>query len=275
MSNSSDGDAEGALQDAVDVGPERAAVLEDEVAHAVGPPLRAHEVEDGVAEPVREEAVDRALGDLGDLVVQDGVAQDHDVLFVLVVAEVGGHALRQPLRRAGGVGADEVAAEEDLELEDVRQLVGDQLLELLVGQVDGQHHPVARGQGERADAFRDEFVQRVGLLELGVRRVIDDVDRLGDLEVERPGDVVVGALGVGRDLLERDLVAVVEVDGEVRRVVDLPVERVVDDLVLAEVVVVRREHRRLGGDRGRGGDGQGEGEQKFLHAVVGRQSLKM
>jgi hypothetical protein len=108
-----------------------------------------------------------------------------------------------------------------------------------------------------------------------VRRVIDDVDRLGDLEVERPGDVVVGALGVGRDLLERDLVAVVEVDGEVRRVVDLPVEFVVDDLVLAEVVVIGREHRRLGGDRGRGGDGQGEGEQKFLHAVVRRQSLKM
>ena len=86
----------------------------------------------------------------------------------------------------------------------------------------------------------------VGLLELRVGRVIDDVDRLRDLEVQRARDLVVRALGVGRDLLQRHLLAVVEVDREVRRLVGLPGELVVDDLVLAEVVVVgrRRSGRR-------------------------------
>ena len=92
------GDAVGPLQDAVDVRAELPAVLEDEVAHAVLAPLRLDEVEDGVAEAVGEEAADAALGDLRDLVGEDGVAQDHLVLGVLVGGEVGGHALRQPLR---------------------------------------------------------------------------------------------------------------------------------------------------------------------------------
>jgi hypothetical protein len=125
-----------------------------------------------------------------------------------------------------------------------------------------------RSTGKSSDALRDELRERVGLLEVRVRRVIDDVDRLRDLEIERPGDVVVGAFGIRRDLLERDLVAVVEVDGEVRRVIDLPVEVVVDDLVLAEVVEVRRKHRSLSGGGGRGGEDEGEGEQEFLHAVL-------
>jgi hypothetical protein len=190
------GDVERAFEDAVDVRPELAAVLEDEVADAVAAPLGLHEVEDGVAEPVREEPVDLPLGDLRHLVREDGVAQDHAVLRVLVAREVGRHALRQPLRRAGGVGAEEVAAEEDLELEDVGQLVRDQLLEREVGHVDREHHAVARRQRKRPDVLRQEAGHRVRLLELRVRAVIDDVDRLRDLEVQRARDVVVGALGV-------------------------------------------------------------------------------
>jgi hypothetical protein len=213
-----------------------------------------------VPEAVGEEAGDPLLGDLRDLVGQDRVAQDHAVLVVLVVAEVGGHSLQEPLRRVGGRRAQVVAAEEDLELKDVRQLVGDQLLELLVGHVDGQDHAVAGGEREGADPLRDEVQERVGLLEIGVRRVVDEVDRLGDLEIQLPRDVVVGALGVGGDLLQRGLLLAVEIEREVRRAVGLPVERVVDDLVLKERLIVL-------GQGGARHDREESGEEGLRHSA--------
>ncbi len=258
-------DVERALEDPVHSGAELAAVLEHEVAHAVLAPLGLDEVEDRVAEPVGEEAVDAALGDFGHLVGEDRVAQDHLVLAGLVVPEVGRHAFREPLRRVRSQRPQEVAAEENLELEDVGQFVRDELGELDVGQVHRKHHPVSSGQGEGPDAFRDEVGQRVGLLELRVRRVIDDVDRLGNLEVQVARDLVVRAFGVGGDLLQRDLLPVVEVDDEVRRPVDLPGELVVDDLVLAEIRVVGRDDLTRGGS---GEDGaEGQSDQRLLHEV--------
>ena len=68
----------------------------------------------------------------GTLVVDDGVAQDHAVLRVLVLP----HERRQPFHQPGGrIGGDRLAElplEEDLVLEDVRQLVRDELQQLLV-----------------------------------------------------------------------------------------------------------------------------------------------
>src|SRR5678815_2490354 len=84
-------DVEGPLDRALDARPDLVAVLEDEVANRVLAPLRGDEVEDGVAEAVREETVDAALRNLGDAVGKDRVAQDHLVLAVLVLAEVGSH----------------------------------------------------------------------------------------------------------------------------------------------------------------------------------------
>ena len=206
-----------------------------------------------MAEAVGEEAVDPLLRDLGDLVREDRVAKHHAVLVVLVVSVVGGHPFEEPLGGRGCRRAQVVASEEDLELEDVGQLVGDELLELLVGQVHGQDHPVARGESEGADPLRDEVQQGVCLLEVRVRRVVDEVDRLGNLEIQLPGDVVVGALRVGRDLLERGALPLVEVDREVRRAVRLPAEDVVGDLVLLEVALVLgegggREEQEEGGE---------------------------
>src|SRR5262249_19160877 len=71
----------------------------------------------------------------------------------------------------------------------------------------------------------------------------------GNLKVETARDVIVGALGVRGDLLNDRLFPVVEVDREVRRAVGLPVEVVVDDLVLAEPDVVLGQGNRRGQEK--------------------------
>ena len=94
---------------------------------------------------------------------------------------------------------------------------------------------------ERADAFGDEVQIDVRLLERRMRGVIDDRDLLRDLEIELAREVVVRALGHVDDLLQRRLFFIVEIDVEMRGVVDVPMELVVDDLVLAERIRARRE----------------------------------
>jgi len=115
----------------------------------------------------------------------------------------------------------------------------DELEQLLVGGVDREDHPVAGRLGERADALGDEVQVDVGLLERRVRGVVEQRDLLRDLEVQLARVVVVRALGHVHDALQRALLLVVEVHVKVRGVVDVPMEPVVDDLVLAE-----RERRR-------------------------------
>ena len=215
-----------------DVAAEEGAVLEDEVPDGVLAPLGFHEVVHGMAVTVGGIALDVDLRDRRDEVLVDRVPQVHAVLVVLVVAEVRRHPLDDPGRNVRRERAAEPAAEEDLVLEDVRELVLDERLELLVRQVDGKDHPVAGGLGEGADALGDEVELDVVLLELGVRRVIDDRDTLRDLVVQPARQLVVGRLGHRDDLLERLALARVVVHVEVRRLVDRPVELVVDDLVL-------------------------------------------
>src|SRR5439155_5140941 len=249
---------EGAFDYLLDVSADLVAELENEVADRVLPPFRFDEIEDGVAEPVREETGDvAALGDLRNLVGEDRVAEHHPVLVVFVVAEVGRHSLHEPLRRVRGGGPDVVAAEQDLELEDVGELVPDQLLELLVGEVDGEHHPVARRERERVHPFRNEVQERVRLLEVRVGAVIDQVDRFRNLEVQGARNVVVRALGVRGHLGQRRPLRLVEIDAEMGRPIDLPVEPVVDDLVLPE----------LRGSRNRGAEDEGERDRDLLHVA--------
>ena len=168
------------------------------------------------------------------LVVDDGIAKDHAVLAVLVVAHEGRQPFHEPRRRIGGDRLPELSLEEDLVFEDVGQLVLDELQQFLVGGVDGQNHAVARRLGECPDAFGDEVEIDVGLFERRVRGVVDERDFLGDLEVQFAGERVVGAFGVVHDLLQRVLLIVVEVHVEMRGVIDVPMELVVDDLVLPE-----------------------------------------
>ncbi len=256
---------EGTLQYLLDSSREIRPVFEDEIPDGVFPPFRFDEVEDRVAESVGEIALDPVLGDLGNLIGHDGVAQ---VLFravAFVVSIVGGEALEEPLRHVRGGRLDEISLEEDLELEDVRQLVLNQLLERFLGQIDREDHAVARRQRERPDAFRDEVQVGVRLFELRMGGVEDQRYRMRDLEIEASRELVVGTLRKRRDLLERVFFRLIEIDLKVRRAVDRPVELVVDDLVLPELRTdVSREKR----GRQHHQNPQGEDRGLFHHVTL-------
>jgi hypothetical protein len=78
---------------------------------------------------------------------------------------------------------DEVARDE-VELEDVGQLVGDEALQPVGRLVDGDDHPVPRRLREGGHPLRHEAPEEVGLLELGVGLVEDDRDREVDLVLQ-------------------------------------------------------------------------------------------
>ena len=132
----------------------------------------------------------------------------------------------------------------------------DELIELVVAHVDRQHHPVSGRLRERSHTLGDEVQIDVGLLERRVRRVEDERDLLRDLVVELLRQVHVRALGVVDDALQRPALLVVEVKVEMCRVIDVPVELVVDDLVLAE-------RKCRDGDRG---DGEQQGDDSLQGA---------
>ncbi len=176
----------------------------------------------------------RVPGDRRDLVVDHRVARDHHVLRVLVLPHERRQAFHQPRRRIGGDGLAELPLKEDLVLEDVGQLVLDDLEQLLVGRIDGDDHAVPRRLRKRSHTLGDEVQVDVGLFEGRVRGVVDQRDLFRDLVVQLPRQIVVRALRVVDHLLQRRLLLVVEVHVEVRGVVDVPVEPVIDDLVLTE-----------------------------------------
>ncbi len=243
--------AEGALDRAADPRADGVAHLDQEVAQRLLAPLLLDEVEHRVAEAVGEEAADVGLGDRRDAVVDHRVAQVHPVARRLVLGHVAGHALHEPGGRRRGDALAGAALAEDVVLEDVGQLVEDQLHQLGVGQVHRQHHPVAHRRGEGADALGDEVEDDVVLLERRVGLVEDQRRRLLDLVVELLRQVVVGALGERHHLLQQVRLLLVVVDVEMGRVVDLPVEVPVLDLVLAEL------RRGPGGQQQTDGGGDG------------------
>ena len=125
----------------------------------------------------------------------------------------------------------------------MRQLVPDQGVQFVRRAVDRQNHPVLDRVGEGGDELGDEPEADVGLLELDMRLVVDDGDADTNLVLEDLGDPQVLALQVGDHLLEQDRFLDVIVNVEVRRLVDVPVDTLVVNLVLAEAP-------------GRGGDQQ-------------------
>ena len=144
------------------------------------------------------------------------------------------------MNHCGREGASEAAREQDVVLEDMRQLVADEVVQLLVRQIDRQHHPEIVGGGEGADSLRDEVRDDVGLQKIGVRLVDDERRRLLNLIVEVLRQAVVGTFRKGQDLLQERLLLRVVPDIEVGRVINVPVEFPIAHFVLAEAVVVLR-----------------------------------
>ncbi len=200
-------------------------------------------VEDRVAVPVGQERQLVQSLDRREDVVHHAVANRHLIEVVLVLGEIRGQSLHDPQRHPRPQRPAQVALEEQRVLEDVHQLVRDQLVELVRRRVDGQHHAVLHRLGERGDALGQLGQRDVGLLELAVRLVDDQRHAKAQLVVQLLADLQVGALRVGDDLFEERLQRRVVVHVEMRGLVDSPVERLVRDLVLAELAPGRQGGR--------------------------------
>ncbi len=215
----------------------------EELADALLAVARLDELEAGVAHVVDEAPGERLELDARQprhLVGERRVADHHQVERLPHAAEVVRESLVDPQRQRLLRDAEADAARDQVEGEGVRQLVGDQSLQLVGRLVDRDHHAVEQRLGEGGDALGHERREQVGLLELGVGLVEDDRDRLRHLVLEAGRDLEVRALEVGGEPRQVLLELGVVVDLEVRALVDAPREVVVLDLVLAVVGDVLR-----------------------------------
>ena len=126
------------------------------------------------------------------------------------------------------------------------------------------------GSANGEHAFRQLAGLDVLLLELALRLVEHERHFEREVVLEVRADELVGALGVADDPLEMLLDLRVVVDLEVIGRVDVPLEVVVADLVLAVVRDVARLRRGLCGDLG-GSVGQGRDEQPRSRAARSHQ----
>ncbi len=186
-----------------------------------------------------------------------GVTHRHQIERVPDAALVFGPALVHPQRNVPPEQRDR----DEVVLEDVRQLVHDEAVEEIRGQVDRQHHAVTLAFGERQHAFGRLPGGDVLLLELAVRLENDERHPLIEVVPQIGADMLVRALRVARDARQVLLVFRVVVDLEVLRLVDVPLELVVVDQVLAVVrselrlrvhAGARRAEMRPGAQHGRG-----------------------
>ena len=175
--------------------------------------------------------------DVGDRRVADG----HQVERLPVARHVVRQAFVDPQRQT----AAEQRAGDDVELEDVGQLVRDQAIERVRRLVDREDHAIAIRFGEGEHAFRKLTGLDVLLLELALGLVEDERNLEGEVVLQVGADLLVCALGVARDALEMLFDLRVVIDLEVVGRVDVPLEIVVPDPVLAEVRDVARLSRRL------------------------------
>ncbi len=221
---------------------------EQELADAFPAELRVDELEDGVSQVVGDQArvarvaVVFGLGHLRHDVRHGGVAHHHQIEGGPLTPLEFGQPLIDPERH---VPADE-SLRNDVELELVRELVHDQTVELIGRRVDGQDHPLADRLGERADAFLPGARVDVLLLEFAVRLEQDQLDLRRELFLQIRADLLIRAFGITRHALQMLLHFRVVVDFEVVGRVDLPLERVVVDVVLPEVRARTASARRPG-----------------------------
>ena len=246
--------AEGVLDRLGDVVRQQAlAELPQEVADPFGAVVLLDEVEGRLAVTVGQEVERLQPVDRRDEPVHHGIADDHPVEVVFVAPQVAGETFHDPGGHVGAEGARQRLLVQDAELEDVRQLVADERVLLVGRDIHRQDHAVLDRQGEGSDELGDELEQGIGLLELHVRLVVDERDAELDLVVEELRQPHVLALGVGDDFLEERLLLRIVVHVEVRRLVEVPVEVLVGDLVLPERENAARAQDGRGDEHGTGG----------------------
>ena len=209
-------DAERLLDRLLDVaGQEDLAVFVNEIVNPVRAVFLFDEVEDGMAEAVtqigqRVERLDRRND-----VVDDRVPNDHPVEALLVLPEIGRHALDEPGGDARTQCSAEVPLEKERVLENMRELVRDEFVELVRRLVDRKDHPVLHVFRKCSDRLRQLFEDDVGLLELPVGFIEHHRDAEAQLMIECLAQSDVGALRVRHDFVEKRLGLGVEVDVEV------------------------------------------------------------
>ena len=205
-----------------------------------------------------------------DGVGQSEVAKDHLRLGVPSARDVLGQPLDEPQRDRVGVGLPDdgldQAAVHDVEHEDVRQLVVENVAQVLVGAREGHHHSVLEELGESADALADVRVGDVGLLEVVVRCVDDDRYDRCQLVPQDHLELVVRQLDDARDGVGQVLGAVVEIDVEVLGPGHVPGEGAVLDLVSPEPRGVRVSGDHRGRDER--GDEYGCCAPRPLHVFI-------
>ena len=131
------------------------------------------------------------------------------------------------------------AAREDVVLERVHHLVREHVLEAAVVAGEVEQHAVARRFGDAARAFA-EVAGDVVLAEVRARREEHDRLLLAELMVQHARQAGVRALRHARRVARRVPFLRVVVDQEMFGLENLPLEVVVLDLVLAEVVLRAR-----------------------------------
>ncbi len=151
-----------------------------------------------------------------------------------------GHVVGQPFVDPQRHGASDERCRNDVELELVGELVDDRAVEQIRRFVDRHDDPVPRRFGKGLHAFLRSAGNDVLLLELAVRLEQDQRHLVREVVLQFSADVLIRAFRVARDPLEVLLDLRVVVNLEVFGRVDLPLEVVVADLVLAEVGNVRR-----------------------------------
>ena len=146
-----------------DVGPER-------LSPAIGEVTAVVEILDG------GQAVDAPLLVLAILLVErpGGVAQPHrGVRIDWPQREVLGHALDEPQRdlRGAVLARRRVGVRRHVELEGVDELVAEDVIGVGERSAERQHDAAAQRLGDAAGALAELALNRVGLLEVGMRRV--------------------------------------------------------------------------------------------------------
>ncbi len=176
-------------------------------------------------------AVALQLAHLRDDVGHGRVAHGHQVHRAPFAGHVVGEALVNPQRRAA---ADQRGGD-DVVVELVRELVNDQPVEEIRRFVHRHDDARARRLGEGADAFLGGARHDVLLLELAARLEQDQRNLVREVVLQLRADMLIRAFGIPGHPLEMRLDLRVVVHDEVIRLIRVPIELVVADLVLTEV----------------------------------------
>ena len=176
--------------------------------------------------------------------LDDAVAQEHLGVGLDPERKVLGQAFGEPRwHRVEALARDQRrrrATVQVVEHHGVRELVHHHVAQVLIGAGERQHHPVAQHLGETAGAGVDQLGGDVGLGKVIVGAVQDDGDapRQGVAHALRQHRL--GLLGEVQRAHGEAVLAGVEVDLEVVRLDRAPVVLAILDLVLPEVLGVRR-----------------------------------